>query len=204
MAKKYLDYNGLLYFWQKIKSIIPNFTSDLTNDSGFVTTNDDIEWVDVDVLNGSGDDVWEVINTVTLQEAVREILIDKDSNGNSFRLKKLAIYSPLNVKTSANTQFLVRLNYVSAADPGLSFSSLNDALTTSNHSIWAEFEPFGNMIREALLISTYAVDRVMSPLSGVRLSNYEAYDGSGIHNIVLGTQGALYNEGTFIILGVRA
>lgn len=55
MAKKYLDYDGLLYFWQKIKTTfalvshthtksqitdfpaIPSKTSDLTNDSNFVS-----------------------------------------------------------------------------------------------------------------------------------------------------------------------
>lgn len=43
MAKKYLDNNGLLYFWQKIKTIfalkteLPTKTSDLTNDSDFIT-----------------------------------------------------------------------------------------------------------------------------------------------------------------------
>lgn len=42
MAKKYLDENGLLYFWQKIKNTfakttdIPTKTSDLTNDSDYV------------------------------------------------------------------------------------------------------------------------------------------------------------------------
>lgn len=46
MAKKYLDDNGLLYFWQKIKNTfakttdIPTKTSDLTNDSGFISTVD--------------------------------------------------------------------------------------------------------------------------------------------------------------------
>lgn len=44
MASKYLDQNGLLYFWQKIKtyvsSVLPTKTSDLTNDSGYITTND--------------------------------------------------------------------------------------------------------------------------------------------------------------------
>lgn len=42
MAKKYLDSNGLLYFWQKIKTVfaqkteIPTKTSQLTNDSNLV------------------------------------------------------------------------------------------------------------------------------------------------------------------------
>lgn len=42
MAKKYLDNNGVLYFWQKIKSLfalkteLPTKTSDLTNDSDYV------------------------------------------------------------------------------------------------------------------------------------------------------------------------
>lgn len=46
MAKKYLDDNGLLYFWQKIKAVfayaedVPTKTSDLTNDSGFITSAD--------------------------------------------------------------------------------------------------------------------------------------------------------------------
>lgn len=46
MAKKYLDNEGLLYFWQKIKttfakaSDVPTKTSDLTNDSGFITSED--------------------------------------------------------------------------------------------------------------------------------------------------------------------
>lgn len=46
MANKYLDNNGLLYFWQQIKSIfakvedVPTKTSELVNDSGFITTGD--------------------------------------------------------------------------------------------------------------------------------------------------------------------
>lgn len=73
MAKKYLDYNGLQYFWQKIKSIIPNFTSDLTNDSGFVTTDDDIEWVDVDASNAKNTTLIEngtIVYPNTVKEAV--------------------------------------------------------------------------------------------------------------------------------------
>ena len=34
---KYIDENGLLYLWQKIKSIIPSKVSDLTNDSKYQT-----------------------------------------------------------------------------------------------------------------------------------------------------------------------
>lgn len=46
MSVSYLDSNGLLYFWQKIKNVfakttdIPTKTSDLTNDSGFITSAD--------------------------------------------------------------------------------------------------------------------------------------------------------------------
>ena len=46
MAKKYVDNDGLLYFWQKIKntfaktSDVPTKTSDLTNNSGFITIED--------------------------------------------------------------------------------------------------------------------------------------------------------------------
>lgn len=37
---KHLDENGLLYLWTKIKGIVPKKTSELTNDSGFITSND--------------------------------------------------------------------------------------------------------------------------------------------------------------------
>lgn len=37
---KYLDDNGLLYLWSKIKAAIPTKTSSLTNDSGFITSKD--------------------------------------------------------------------------------------------------------------------------------------------------------------------
>lgn len=37
---KYLDSNGLLYLWGKIKGAMPKKTSDLTNDSGFITSSD--------------------------------------------------------------------------------------------------------------------------------------------------------------------
>lgn len=40
MANKYLDSNGLLYLWGKIKAIIPKNTSELKNDSGYITIND--------------------------------------------------------------------------------------------------------------------------------------------------------------------
>ena len=40
MANKYLDYNGLLYFWGKIKAIVPTKTSDLKNDSNYITKDD--------------------------------------------------------------------------------------------------------------------------------------------------------------------
>lgn len=45
----YLDNNGVLYLWNKVKSyvstvvgnlLIPSKTSDLTNDSGFITSAD--------------------------------------------------------------------------------------------------------------------------------------------------------------------
>lgn len=39
---KYLDQNGLLYLWGKIKALIPTKTSQLTNDSGFLTSHQDI------------------------------------------------------------------------------------------------------------------------------------------------------------------
>jgi hypothetical protein len=35
--KQALDENGVLYLWGKVKGIIPGKTSDLTNDSGFIT-----------------------------------------------------------------------------------------------------------------------------------------------------------------------
>lgn len=37
---KYLDSNGLLYLWGKIKAIVPTKTSQITNDSGYITSND--------------------------------------------------------------------------------------------------------------------------------------------------------------------
>lgn len=36
-TKNYLDKTGLAYFWSKIVAKIPTATSDLTNDSGFIT-----------------------------------------------------------------------------------------------------------------------------------------------------------------------
>lgn len=38
--KKWLDENGLLYLWGKIKALIPTKTSKLTNDSGYITIDD--------------------------------------------------------------------------------------------------------------------------------------------------------------------
>lgn len=38
---KYLDNTGLASVWAKIKALIPTKTSDLTNDSGFITTDED-------------------------------------------------------------------------------------------------------------------------------------------------------------------
>lgn len=44
MANKYLDNDGVLYLWNKIKALVsgavPTKTSDLTNDSGFITSAD--------------------------------------------------------------------------------------------------------------------------------------------------------------------
>lgn len=44
MANKYLDNDGVLYLWGKVKSLVsgavPTKTSDLTNDSGFITSAD--------------------------------------------------------------------------------------------------------------------------------------------------------------------
>lgn len=40
MAGKFLDGDGLLYLWGKIKGILPTKTSDLANDSGFITGSD--------------------------------------------------------------------------------------------------------------------------------------------------------------------
>lgn len=44
MANKYLDNDGVLYLWNKVKAwvsgAVPTKTSDLTNDSGFITASD--------------------------------------------------------------------------------------------------------------------------------------------------------------------
>lgn len=40
MANKYLDSNGLLYLWSKIKAAMPKKTSELTNDNGYITIKD--------------------------------------------------------------------------------------------------------------------------------------------------------------------
>ena len=40
MANKYLDSNGLLYLWSKIKAALPKKTSELDNDSGYITIKD--------------------------------------------------------------------------------------------------------------------------------------------------------------------
>ena len=37
---KFLDDNGLLYLWSKIKAIVPTKTSQITNDSGYITSSD--------------------------------------------------------------------------------------------------------------------------------------------------------------------
>ena len=39
---KYLDQNGVLYLWNKVKALIPTKVSQLTNDSGYLTTHQDI------------------------------------------------------------------------------------------------------------------------------------------------------------------
>ena len=48
---KRLDENGLLYFWGKVKALVPSKTSQLTNDSGFLTSHQDISGK----LNTTGD-----------------------------------------------------------------------------------------------------------------------------------------------------
>lgn len=40
MASKFLDSNGVLYLWGKIKAILPTKLSDLSNDAGFITSSD--------------------------------------------------------------------------------------------------------------------------------------------------------------------
>lgn len=40
MAKTFLDPDGVAYFWSKVKERIPTKTSDLTNDSGYITQSD--------------------------------------------------------------------------------------------------------------------------------------------------------------------
>lgn len=41
MAKTFLDPDGVAYFWSKVKERIPTKVSDITNDSGFITTETD-------------------------------------------------------------------------------------------------------------------------------------------------------------------
>ena len=41
MANKYLDDSGVSYLWGKLKARVPTKVSDLTNDSGFITTESD-------------------------------------------------------------------------------------------------------------------------------------------------------------------
>ena len=57
---KYIDENGLLYLWGKVKAIIPTKTSQLTNDSGFIT---DISGK-LD-KNGDGKDVTSTFTTAS-------------------------------------------------------------------------------------------------------------------------------------------
>lgn len=49
---KYLDNNGLLYLWQKLKayvsSVLPTKTSQLTNDSGYITASDVPDEITID------------------------------------------------------------------------------------------------------------------------------------------------------------
>lgn len=67
---KFLDQNGLLYFWQKMKAFVtgsvPTKTSQLTNDSGYITQSDVPDAITIDsALSGtSGNPVQnKVINT---------------------------------------------------------------------------------------------------------------------------------------------
>lgn len=61
MATKYLDSAGLAYFWGKIKDYlgasIPSKTSDLTNDSGFISTEADPVFTASDAYGISSTDI---------------------------------------------------------------------------------------------------------------------------------------------------
>lgn len=101
------------------KPTIPTKTSDITNDSGFIdntyhdnskqdtlVSGTNIKTINSQSLLGSGDitisggsENWELINTVTVTEDVQNILINQDTNGNGFELKKIF----LNVTTKPST-----------------------------------------------------------------------------------------------------
>lgn len=44
MAYKVLDPDGVAYFWSKIKALIPSKVSDLTNDVGYITQSDLVQF----------------------------------------------------------------------------------------------------------------------------------------------------------------
>ena len=90
-VKKYTDATGVAEIWAKVKSIIPSKTSDLTNDSSFITLND----VPTEVY-------WATYGTTTSAQIDSALSDGKmvailDSGNNVFYLST--------VKTSSNPSF---------------------------------------------------------------------------------------------------
>lgn len=85
-SKKALDENGVLYLWGKVKTYVataianiklPSKTSDLTNDSGFITAKDEVDakmssaleykgskdtYADLPTTGNKKGDVWNIVN----------------------------------------------------------------------------------------------------------------------------------------------
>ena len=132
-SKKTLDENGVLYLWGKVKTYVttaianiklPSKTSELTNDSGFITAKDVPEgtgmditgatvgqiakitavdsdgkptaWTPVDMPSGGASEEYELIFADTVSEDAAAYFRDTDANGATFSLKKaiLIVFTP--------------------------------------------------------------------------------------------------------------
>ena len=135
---------------------------------------------------------WRLLKTVSVTEKTNKIVIDKDEDGNSFSVKDLFIYSPLDVIASSNSQMLIKFNNNYAY-----MTTANGFVGTDAKSVFVKSEWVGT--RTCLSgSSSYSVDAVALAPSGFRVVNGDEY----IEKLTFELQSNItFNAGTFYIFG---
>lgn len=143
---------------------------------------------------------WRLLNTVTLTEPVSAIEILTDSDGNPFEISEFAVYAPLGVVASENSQLFIGVIDTNQTHNWQKISSTaNGFLGTNSKSILIKSDWVGG--RYTVCTSgTYDVDKAALTVGTVRFSRDSMKYIGGV-KIYAQYSSVTFNEGTFYLYG---